>query len=358
MSAFDPKLPLRLTRVLVHDRIAHQPQAYHALHTPSSWPANDASHYAKLTSPSCRLRYIGDQSEWCSGASVRRVSNELDQQSAFTFDSVYPNGVRTGTTARCLPAYKWTVLIPFNDEETFIGGVINSLAVQTEPFDLILIDNASTDSSSALAQALCERMGIEHIMVHEPRPGKVYALATGLALAQTQFVATMDADTKYPRDYLQNASRIFQDPSCVAAQAFYVRRDWRDWRRAAAAIKVLIMTRLLPHQSHTGGAGQVFRTSTLRLAGGFDAKRWSFILEDHEIIHRVSRFGAIRADKAFCCSPARRENDFARTRWTLRERLLYHFTPARLQPWFFYDFLAPRLRARAGPRGKYASLRL
>ena len=33
-------------------------------------------------------------------------------------------------------------------------------------------------------------------------------------------------------------------------------------------------------------------------------------------------------------------------RWNLVERLTYALTPYAVKDWFFYDFLAPRLRAR------------
>jgi glycosyltransferase involved in cell wall biosynthesis len=250
----------------------------------------------------------------------------------------------------------WTVLLPFHNEESFLKSILDVIAAQTELLELILIDNGSTDASCTIANDECRRLGIRYILVHEPRRGKVHALSAGLSLVQTPFVATMDADTSYPPDYLAQAQRILRFRCRVAAQAFYVRPQWKRWRRIVKATKLQLLTFFLPHQSHTGGAGQVFRSSALREAGGFDPARWALPLEDHEIVHRVSRFGRVGADFRFWCSPARREKDFARLRWTLSERITYHLMTPRLQVWFFYGFLGPRLRARANPTPKTPSM--
>ena len=47
----------------------------------------------------------------------------------------------------------------------------------------------------------------------------------------------------------------------------------------------------------------------------------------------------------WCTSSARRANRTG-VRWTLFERLLYHFTPHAAKDWFFYRFLASRFTAR------------
>lgn len=241
---------------------------------------------------------------------------------------------------------EWTIIIPFFNERDFIRGALHSASQQNVPFKIVLVDNGSTDDSATVARDECDKLALDCSIVRESRPGKVHALATGLAHVTTPYVATFDADTIYPATYLKTATGLLQDASAVSAQAYYVRPGWRHWRRAVAARKLIIATRMLPNQCHNGGAGQVFRTEPLRRSGGFDALRWDFILEDHEIIHRISRFGQHRCSLDLWCCPLRRERDRARVRWNLLERLAYHFTPAHYQSKFFYDFLGPRLKAR------------
>lgn len=241
---------------------------------------------------------------------------------------------------------QWTIIIPFLNEERFLTGCLASVASQSVGFELILVDNGSTDGSWELAQHECRRLGIPYQLLEAPRRGKVHALECGLAQVRTPLVATFDADTTYPPHYLATASILLEQSGCVGAQAYYVEPKWRDWRRLAAALKFLAVVRLLPHQCHTGGAGQVFCLEALRRSGGFDPRRWDLILEDHEVMHRLSQLGKFDAHFSFWCCPSRRETDIAALRWSFVERLGYHLTPPRHQSRFFYRFLAPRLQAR------------
>lgn len=240
----------------------------------------------------------------------------------------------------------WTIILPFFNERRYIERTLVGLASQDRAFRLVLVDNGSTDDGAEVARAACRRLGLSFTLLREPRPGKVHALATGLADVRTTFVATCDADTWYPSDYLSQAAALLAAEDVAAAGAFFVPEDAADDGAPAMPARLRLATRLLPRQCHTGGAGQAFRTAALRQAGGFDPARWNWVLEDHEIMHRVARIGALGYGPHFWCAPAARERNRESIRWTLGERLLYHVTPPGLRDRFFYHFLAGRLRAR------------
>jgi glycosyltransferase involved in cell wall biosynthesis len=246
--------------------------------------------------------------------------------------------------ARIRPA-DWSVVVPFFNERDFLGDTLASLAAQTRRFTLILVDNGSTDGSAKVAVDTCRALGLDWMLLDERRPGKVFALTTGLERVRTPLVATCDADTWYPPEYLAEAEALLGARGSVAAGAFFAARDDKaDLRRNA--LHISIMPSLLRRQCHTGGAGQVFRTAALRRAGGFDAQRWNFVLEDHEIIHRVHREGSMKYGPRFWCAPSPRERNRESIRWTLAERILYHALAPVAGDWFFYRFLARRLDRR------------
>lgn len=245
---------------------------------------------------------------------------------------------------KAMPA--WSVLLPFFNERDLVAATIASLAAQSLSLTLILIDNGSTDGSAAVARAACRDHGIDYLLITEPTPGKVAALRTGLAWVRTRWVATCDADTIYPFHYLAAAAGILARPGHVAAGAYFVADGADDETRRAAARQKLFGARLLPRQSHTGGAGQAFCTDTLRAAGGFDADRWNYVLEDHEIVHRMMRHGKMGYSPDHWCVPSFRERDRESIRWTLLERLIYAIAAPRAGDWFFYSFLAKRLGRR------------
>ncbi|WP_333573767.1 glycosyltransferase family 2 protein [Sphingomonas sp.] len=240
----------------------------------------------------------------------------------------------------------WTVLIPFFNERDYLPATIESLARQVTRFTLVLVDNGSTDDSAAVAEAACREHQLDYLLITESTPGKVAALRTGLAWVRTRWVATCDADTVYPNHYLEAAEAILSQPGHVVAGAYFIAPETGEAGRLLEARRFLTAARLLPRQCHAGGAGQAFCTRSLRAAGGFDAARWNFVLEDHEVIHRVMRKGRMGYSDAMWCMPSSRERDRDSIRWTLFERLLYSAAAPIAGDWFFYKFLARRLQRR------------
>lgn len=241
---------------------------------------------------------------------------------------------------------EWSVIIPFYNERGFIGRTIAALAQQDVSFELILVDNGSTDGSAEEARRAAESHHLPYRLIVERRPGKVSALAAGLAAVRTPFVATCDADTWYPSHYLRAAGGLLRRPGCVAAGAYFVAPGQSDAGKRRAARHVKRSNLLFAGQCHTGGAGQAFRTDALRRAGGFDPQRWNLVLEDHEIIHQVLKHGRMKFSRALWCMPSPRERNRASTKWTRLEQLVYHLAVGRTGDWFFRHFLGPRLSRR------------
>lgn len=250
--------------------------------------------------------------------------------------------------ASIAPDAGWSVVIPFYNEAAFLGATVASIGAQSRPPErIILVDNGSTDGSSAAGAAALAEIGVAATIIDAPIPGKAAALKAGLASVDTAFVATCDADTIYPADYLATAARIFTDGGAglVAALAFGVGEPFSLKGRLARA-KGALAARLMPSQAHSGGFGQCFRVAALRRAGGFDPEIWPFCLMDHEIIHRLSKEGRIAHAYDFWCAPSARRADRRRVRWSLAERLLYHAVPRSRRDWYFYAWLGPRFAGR------------
>ncbi|MFQ5347012.1 MAG: glycosyltransferase [Rhodothalassiaceae bacterium] len=241
------------------------------------------------------------------------------------------------------------VLLPFYNEEAWLPRTLESLATQHRPpGEIILVDNGSTDNSRTIAEARADRFPDARVCVlEEPRPGKIHALAKGLAAVSAPFVALCDADTLYPPHYLAAALAAFADDErTVAVLATDLYAAPACLRSLAKRARIAAVGRLLARQCHSGGYGQIFRTDVLRACGGFSEAIWPFVLEDHEIVHRVLKYGPVRYPFVLWCHPADRRDRNARTRWTLAERLLYHLTPFAMKDWFFYRFLWQRWSRR------------
>ncbi|MET0364641.1 MAG: glycosyltransferase family A protein [Sphingobium sp.] len=242
---------------------------------------------------------------------------------------------------------RWTVVLPFYNERDYLPISLQSLAEQTVPFHLILIDNNSNDGSADVAMTLCHLGGISVTLLTERRPGKVSALQSGVEAARSELIATCDADTIYPPDYLERAALLLDGTGSVAAIAATAPPEASPFSRRMAGLHIAIAGKLLPQQCHNGGAGQVFRTDALKAAGSFDPQIWNWVLEDHEIIARVERQGRIAYHADFQCAPITRPRSVSTVGWKFSEQLRYHASTPATRHAFFHDFLGPRLRDRA-----------
>ncbi len=246
---------------------------------------------------------------------------------------------------------RWTFVIAYFNEADYLPATLASLAAQTvRPFRLVLVDNGSTDASAGLArQATADMAEVETVHLSEIRPGKVHALEAAMPHLTTALVAFGDADTFYPPDYLETAQAAFDvgGEGVVAVMAVDVPSppDGVEARRKRF-IRSRIASRLWPRQTHTGGFGQTFRTEALVRAGGYSEGQWPYVLMDHEVMQRLLKLGRAVYPYGFWCIPSPRRSDRRRVRWTLSERLLYHFTPFAAKDWYFYRFLGPRLARR------------
>ena len=245
-------------------------------------------------------------------------------------------------------APRWSIVLPFYNEEGFIADTLRSaMALEGGPVRLILVDNASTDATEAVCRRLlASAPGLEVEYMWEERPGPVHALAAGFARVDTPWVSFWNADTAYPPDYLQRAEALLAREGVVAAMAVGLDAPPRSlvgrWQR----YRKFVTSRVLRWQAHTGTFGQCFRTEALRAAGGPRSEAWPWVLDDHELMHRVFRLGRSRYHPDFWCLPSQRRRSCAHVRWTVFERLLYHLTLYRAKDWFFYHFLSRRFRAR------------
>ncbi|MGF1606335.1 MAG: glycosyltransferase family 2 protein [Rhodothalassiaceae bacterium] len=243
-----------------------------------------------------------------------------------------------------------SVVLPFYNEQAFLPASLACLAAQTvRPLKLILVDNASSDGSTAVArQCLQGTSGIKTVFLQEPRPGKCAALQTGLKAVDTPFVALCDADTAYPPHYLAQALQLFEagGADLVACLAMGVSQAPTRWRAQLKRRKGVMMSTLFPRHCHTGGYGFVLRTQALRQAGGYDPDAWPFTLMDHEQMARIFKLGRGQYHPDLWCQPSARRADRSSVRWTLPERLLYQALPFAAHDWFFHRFLARRFRAR------------
>ena len=264
----------------------------------------------------------------------------------------YPGGMgdTSAAPASALPAPRWTVVIPYYNERDYLPGTLKALLAQTlRPLTLILVDNASTDDTTALCHdVLKDATGIDVVYLHEPSPGKTNALECGLARVETEFVAFWDADTYYPPHYLARCDAVYAaaKPNVLAVFASRLAGPPTHGGPRLRQMKTMLWARIFTRQALTGGFGHTFRTAGLRAAGGYSTALWPYVFEDHEVMQRLFKIGRSRYDFDIWCVPSMRRADRSNVDWTYFEKRLYGVVPFILKDWYFYTFLAGRFAQR------------
>jgi glycosyltransferase involved in cell wall biosynthesis len=106
-----------------------------------------------------------------------------------------------------------SILLPCKNAAATLGECLDSIAAQTwEDYELLLVDDASSDGSRALAVERAARDPRIRPLVNSGR-GLVAALNQGLAHARGELVARMDADDRmYPERLMLQAGFLRRNP--------------------------------------------------------------------------------------------------------------------------------------------------
>lgn len=204
----------------------------------------------------------------------------------------------TAPAARPLAApRRVSVIVCAHNEAAFVGPCLHSLLAQSRPADeIVLVDNASTDATGAVAGAIA---GVR--VVHEPRKGLVVARDRGRRESSGELLLYVDADCRAPLQWIERVVRRFdRDPTLLALSGSYRFYDWHwfgRWLIGAYDVTVAPLTHLFVKHVLRGGVvfyGGNFavRREALDRIGGFDT-RIEFHGEDTNLGRRLHAAGPV-----------------------------------------------------------------
>lgn len=96
---------------------------------------------------------------------------------------------------------KLAVIIPVFNEEKTIAGIIEKVLKRPETAEIVIVDDASSDSTRAVLEPFSRNPKIK-IFYHENNSGKGAAVILGIQKVTAPYVIIQDADLEYtPDDY-------------------------------------------------------------------------------------------------------------------------------------------------------------
>jgi len=110
-----------------------------------------------------------------------------------------------------------TVLMPVYQAERYLEEAVESILAQSfDDFELLALDDGSTDASPRILEALADRDDRIRVRRSE-HVGLVSRLNQGLAEARGEFIARMDADdVSHPERFERQLAYLDARPDCVA----------------------------------------------------------------------------------------------------------------------------------------------
>ena len=198
-----------------------------------------------------------------------------------------------------------SIVIPSFNEEERIERCLASLAQQDFPrqeYEIIVVDGGSKDKTREIAEKYADLVFIQT----SPKVGG--ARNDGALRARGEIIATTDADTILPPDWLSRIRQDFLDPEVVML--------YGPVKPIEATIKNQFYLFLANSFAHIGyltgtilftlGCNSAFRAESFKKAGMY---RVSDAGDDLEIAHRMRRIGKVKFDRKLFVSFSMRRYD-------------------------------------------------
>lgn len=221
-----------------------------------------------------------------------------------------------------------SIVIPIYNVEAYLRECLNSVMAQTCPdWECILIDDASTDGSRAIADEFCAADSRFRLITHAENRGLSEARNSGLDAAKGDYVAFIDSDDYVSADFLQASLEEIADAEIVAS-AFDGTKGKEATYSACEALSLMLYQRSGVNSSFCGKLFDIKLFDSLRFTPGRT-------YEDLDLMDRVVR-------------RARKVKFLNRTTYFYRQRpgsILHTWSPKRLDVLKVTEEIEARLSA-------------
>ncbi|MBZ0300369.1 MAG: glycosyltransferase [Anaerolineae bacterium] len=191
---------------------------------------------------------------------------------------------------------KVSVLMAVYNGERYLQAALDSILNQTfSDFELVIIDDASTDDTAAILAACAAQDARIRLVPNEHNLGLTRSLNKGLHLACGDYIARQDADDVSMPDRLAKQVTALDtqaDTILVTGHLDLIDEQGEVWRRPRWGGSPPVVAWHLLFYNYVGGHSQVmFRRRSILDLGGYN-EQWRYS-QDYELWCRVVHVGDI-----------------------------------------------------------------
>lgn len=197
-----------------------------------------------------------------------------------------------------------SVVIPARNEAASIAACLKSVLDQSYPadcFEVILVNDHSTDATKAIATELASQVGNLHVLDLEAIQGPAYkkaALALGIQHARGTIILTTDADCFVDPDWINLMVGAFGADVGLASGPVVLEGDMLFQQFQALEFMGLIATGAGSMQAGrpnmANGANLGFRKAVFEAVGGYSGIDHLASGDDELLLHKIVRTGKWR----------------------------------------------------------------
>ena len=126
---------------------------------------------------------------------------------------------------------KFSVIIPLFNKGPYISKALASVIAQTfRDFELIVVDDGSTDDSFTVAQSLLENADVKHLLIRQENAGVSMARNNGVMVASGDYICFLDADDWWAPSFLERMDWLIHEypDAGIYGTNYYVVKNGRQ----------------------------------------------------------------------------------------------------------------------------------
>ena len=107
---------------------------------------------------------------------------------------------------------RFSVVIPLYNKAPYVKKALESVFAQTfRDFELIVVDDGSTDDSLNVAKEVLDASGIYHQLIHQDNAGVSTARNNGVASSNGDYICFLDADDWWAPNFLERMDWLIKE---------------------------------------------------------------------------------------------------------------------------------------------------